>query len=232
MNYETLDLTMNPQEEARRRHKLRSFIKENCGRTHFSKKECETLLLVHYKLTKNRHMDRKYFRKVMYTLLDFSNDHLIENIFSAFDRENRLVITKESWLLGMSLLLRGSLDERIAFCFKVYDFMGEGYIKRDQMFRLLKHTFRGTLLDEDPEEYVRDLIDLIMTKMDLDRDGLVSFDDYSRSVRKTPALLEALGYCLPSRPAVYAFMSTLTPRVTTMHSKLYLSRAKVKMRDS
>uniref|UniRef100_A0A1B6FHF3 EF-hand domain-containing protein n=1 Tax=Cuerna arida TaxID=1464854 RepID=A0A1B6FHF3_9HEMI len=231
MNYERLDLTMNAQEEVRCRHKFRSVIKETRSQTHFSKHECEALLLIHYKLTKTRPLDRKYFRRVMYTLLELNNEILIENIFSAFDRHNKLVITMESWLVGLSVLLRGTLEEKISYCFKVYDLMGEGYIKREYMFRLLKHTFRGNLLGEDPEELVKDMIDMVMNKMDLDRDGLLSFDDYSQSVRKNNNLLEVLGYCLPSRPAVYAFMTTFTPSVSTLHSKLLPSRSRFKIKD-
>lgn len=166
-------------------------------------------------------MDRKYFRRVMFILLDFSNDILIDRIFSAFDRTNKLIITMDSWIIGMSIFLRGDLSERIKFCFTVYDMMGDGFIKREHMFQYLKHTIKGNSHEEDPEEVVKDLIEIFMKKMDHDRDGKLSFADYSTSVWQNPNLLEVLGYCLPARPAVYAFMTTFTEHVTTMHMNMY-----------
>lgn len=32
--------------------------------------------------------------------------------------------------------------------------------------------------DEDPDEGVRDLVELVLRKMDIDKDGKVSLDDY------------------------------------------------------
>lgn len=114
-----MDSTMTSQEEVRCRKRFWPVIKSIRHQTHFSDQELESLLLIYYKLTKKQPMDRSYFRKVMYYLLDVNNDNLIERIFSAFDKSNKLVITMESWALGMSVFLRGTLDEKINFCFQV-----------------------------------------------------------------------------------------------------------------
>uniref|UniRef100_A0A1B6MAG2 EF-hand domain-containing protein n=1 Tax=Graphocephala atropunctata TaxID=36148 RepID=A0A1B6MAG2_9HEMI len=99
------------------------------------------------------------------------------------------------------------------------DMMGDGYIKREHMFQALKNSLRGNPHDEDPEELIKDMIDIILKKMDHDRDGRLSFEDYRKSVWENPNLLEVLGYCLPSRPSVYVFMNTFTERITTMHAQ-------------
>lgn len=222
-----MDLTLDSQEETRCRFKFRGIIKEYRSKTHFTSLELECLLMIHYKLTKEQPMDRKYFRKFMYRALDFQNDLMIDRIFSAFDRENKLALTMESWVLGMSVILKGTLSEKIKFCFKIYDMMNEGFLKKETMFVALKHNYRGSTSYEDPEDIVRDLIEMIVKKMDLDRDGVISFEDYSKSVQMNPSLLEVLGYCLPARPAVYAFMSTFTKRVTTSHAKALVNAPSV-----
>lgn len=51
----------------------------------------------------------------------------------------------------------------------------------------------------------------MIKRLDVDLDGVVSFNDFHDSVVKTPSLLETLGYCLPERPAVYAFVATWCP---------------------
>lgn len=57
------------------------------------------------------------------------------------------------------------------------------------------------------------MIEVLTKKMDLDRDGKVSFNDYRESVLNQPMLLEALGKCLPSRINVHAFLTTFTYNV-------------------
>lgn len=63
--------------------------------------------------------------------------------------------------------------------------------------------------DEDPEEGVRDLVELILRKIDVDKDGKISFDDYLQSVTAEPLLIEAFGQCLPTEAACQTFIRTL-----------------------
>lgn len=216
MATDLLDLTLSKREEILVRNRAHPVIEKYGSQTKFSRQELDALMIIHYKLTKKRPMDRKYFSKVMFKLFDFYSDTLMDSIFSAFDRFNKLVITTDSWILGMSIFLRGDLEEKIKFCFTVYDLMGHGVLKKDRLIQLMKNSIRTTP-DEDTKEVVRDMVEFILKKMDRDRDGELSFEDYRTSVKQNPDLLEAFGYCFPPRPAVYTFLTTFTKRVTTMH---------------
>lgn len=54
------------------------------------------------------------------------------------------------------------------------------------------------------------MLEVITKKMDLDRDGRISFNDYKQTVLNQPMMLEALGECLPSRLATHAFITSFT----------------------
>lgn len=54
---------------------------------------------------------------------------------------------------------------------------------------------------------------MLMKKMDIDRDGWISFDDYRTTVLNYPILLEAFGRVLPDRLAIYAFETTFMKKV-------------------
>ena len=47
---------------------------------------------------------------------------------------------------------------------------------------------------------------MTLKKLDNDRDGRVSFDDWSTSIRKEPLMMEAFGPCLPTERASNVFM--------------------------
>lgn len=44
----------------------------------------------------------------------------------------------EPWVRGLSILLKGSPEERRNYCFNVYDLNADGFITKDEMFVLLK----------------------------------------------------------------------------------------------
>ncbi|XP_005388076.1 PREDICTED: EF-hand calcium-binding domain-containing protein 1-like isoform X2 [Chinchilla lanigera] len=82
-------------------------------------------------------------------------------------------------------------------CFEVYYLNGDGYISREEIFDMLKNSIHQESHEEDADEGVRELVDLILTKMDYDNDGKVSFTDFERAVRQDQLLLEVFGPCLP-----------------------------------
>lgn len=57
-------------------------------------------------------------------------------------------------------------------------------------------------------ENFKELIEMLTKKIDFDRDGKISFNDYKQAVTKQPMLLEMFGQCLPSRENGYTFMTT------------------------
>ncbi|CAH1968704.1 unnamed protein product [Acanthoscelides obtectus] len=90
----------------------------------------------------------------------------------------------------------------------VYDTMGDGMLGREAMFYLLRNSLVSISGEDDAEESVKDMIEVITKKLDIDRDGKISFQDYKQSVQKQPMLLEVFGQCLPSRGAIYTFSTT------------------------
>ena len=80
-------------------------------------------------------------------------------------------------------------------------------ISREEMLNMLKTSLGRQGLDEDPDEGVKDLIDMTLKKLDKDKDGRVSFKDWSMTVRQEPLMMEAFGPCLPSRRQGDIFMA-------------------------
>lgn len=63
--------------------------------------------------------------------------------------------------------------------------------------------------EEDPDEAVRDLSELALKKLDVDRDGKISFQDYKLAVLGEPLLLEAFGQCLATEDNCSSILATL-----------------------
>lgn len=103
-----------------------------------------------------------------------TEEALMEKIFFAWEKGYEgLPLRLEGWLMGLSVFLRGTPAEKAAFCFRVYDLNNDGFVTKDEMFTLLKNCLIRQPQDEDPDEGVRDLVDIALKKIDVDKDGKV-----------------------------------------------------------
>ncbi|XP_072392590.1 calaxin [Diabrotica undecimpunctata] len=155
-------------------------------------------------------IDRTVFREVLHNTFDIVTEHmLMDRIFCVWDKHNCGLITVENWFKGLSLFLRGTIQDQIKYCFAVYDLNGDGFITKDEMFQLLRNCLIKHPQEEDPDESVKDLVDIVMRKIDKDKDGKVSLEDFQNTVEEEPLLLEAFGKCLPSEESKMTFLTTL-----------------------
>ncbi|XP_074659313.1 calaxin-like [Tubulanus polymorphus] len=189
--------------------------------THFSKREAESLLNMFQCYTQGdkfsnqsissdskdqaKLMDRNKFRDILNYTFKMTDDMLMDRVFRAFDKDNDSYISMTEWLEGLSIFLRGNLLEKARYCFNVYDLNNDGYISREEMFHMLKHSLVKQPTEEDPDEGVKDLVEITLKKMDLDHDSRLSYKDFEESVRLEELLLEAFGTCLPEEKAKEAF---------------------------
>ena len=131
----------------------------------------------------------------------------MDRIFRAFDKDNDSNLCMEEWIIGLSVFLRGTDEERMKYCFDVYDLNSNGYITREEMFHMLKNSLIKQPTEEDPDEGVKDLVEITLKKMDYDKDSRLSYEDYRQAVQHEPLLLEAFGPCLPSQEHVDKFLT-------------------------
>ncbi|NWS66691.1 EFCB1 protein, partial [Crotophaga sulcirostris] len=171
---------------------------------HFNRSEVECLVKLFNTLVAKSSgrsaavgLDRIVFQDTLYCAFGMTDDVLMDRVFCIFDRDNDNCIDVVEWVQGLSVFLRGTLEERIKYCFEVYDLNQDGHISKEEMFQMLKNSLLKQPAEDDPDEGVKDLIDIIMKKMDYDHDGMLSFTDFETAVKNENLLLEAFGPCLP-----------------------------------
>ncbi|KAI4499697.1 hypothetical protein M0802_005267 [Mischocyttarus mexicanus] len=200
------------------RSKNKNFFKKMVQKTHFTYREVEALAVIYRKvLNTTGPMTRPVFRDIFHSGFDFTENirHLlIDRIFSTIDKTNSLQIRMDNWIESLSIILRGTLDEKIKFAYKVYDLLKTNRLKKEQIFPMMRGCLIAHSSDEDPDDGVKDLIDLMIKKLDIDRDGYVSEEDFRTAVKeKGEFLLECMGPVFPSRIARHSFLTTFTDQV-------------------
>lgn len=182
----------------------------------FDRHELHAVAMIYYKMLRDAGCDlkqdlpNKNFSHVLHKAFGMAEGALIERICSALSIINS--VTLRNWINAMSLFLRGSLKQQIKYCFKVYDAAGKSEIRREQMVNLMRK-FVYKHQEEDVDETVKDLVDIIIKKMDVDKDGIISYLDYKSIVLNNWMMLECFGQCLPDRKHVYAFLVTFTDKI-------------------
>ena len=112
--------------------------------------------------------------------------------------------------MGLSILLKGNLEETISFCYYIYDINGDRSLAREELYHCLKNCLIRTVgIEEDIEESIKDIVEMAMKKLDVDKNGQITFPDFQAAVTMDPLLLEACGPCLPPAKVTNNFLSTL-----------------------
>ena len=86
----------------------------------------------------NERMCRFDFRCFLMDVFAMNEDLMMDRIFTFFDKKIDGTVTREEWVIGLSVVLRGELDELIAFAFFVYDLNQDGLISKEEMWCMLK----------------------------------------------------------------------------------------------
>ncbi|KAG5441534.1 EF-hand calcium-binding domain-containing protein 1 [Clonorchis sinensis] len=193
------------------RKKIAKLVLSLENQVKFTRGECEHLLHMFVRINNKRpfaNLDRLKFRETLHHLFNLTDDLLLDGIFRAFDYSSEGGISPLNWIKGLSVFLRGTLEEKALFAFKAYDFNSDGILTREEMFLLLKSSLVKQPTEDDPDEGIRDLVDIVFKRLDMDRDGRVIFQDFLTAVQDDPLLLEILGPCFPEEKVAAAFLST------------------------
>ncbi|CAL8068313.1 unnamed protein product [Calicophoron daubneyi] len=177
----------------------------------FTQNEIEQLLDIFVKIEGKKpfaKIDRRKFREILHDTFKMTDDFLLDRVYRAFDINNDGGISALEWVQGLSVFLRGTPADKAKFSFTAYDLNSDGIITREEMFQLLKNSLVKQPTDEDPDEGVRELVEIAFKLLDIDHDGQVTFNNFRTAVEQDPLVLEILGPCFPEEKVAIAFLSS------------------------
>ncbi|XP_031161150.2 Kv channel interacting protein 3b, calsenilin isoform X4 [Sander lucioperca] len=116
-------------------------------------------------------------------------------LFNAFDIDRNGSIRFEDFVIGLSVLLRGSVTEKLNWAFNLYDINKDGYITKEEMLAIMKSIYdmmgRYTypcVRDEAPSEHV----EKFFQKMDKNRDGVVTIEEFIETCQKDENIMNSM----------------------------------------
>ncbi|XP_038076605.1 EF-hand calcium-binding domain-containing protein 1-like isoform X2 [Patiria miniata] len=160
-------------------------------------------------------LERTQVREQLHVQFGVTDDIILDRIVRVFDLDSDNYVNLSEWLQGLSVFLKGTYEEKKQFCFKVYDLNDDGFITREEIFNLLKSSMTKLQTEEDPDEGIKELLEITIKRMDADKDGKISRDDFSEAVDADILYLEHFGSCLPEPKDVERFMESLCKKTTS-----------------
>ncbi|XP_060854409.1 Kv channel-interacting protein 1-like [Rhopalosiphum padi] len=117
-------------------------------------------------------------------------------VFQSLDHERNGILNFEDMVQGLWTLSRGSVDDKLRWAFTLYDLDGDGQICRDEMTRVVTAIYE--LMGKFAEPWLKDgttvaaHVDFVFQKMDLNRDGVVSFDEFMETCKNDENITRAM----------------------------------------
>ena len=100
-------------------------------------------------------------------------------IFKAIYRKHENKMTFGDFMDFLSLVSKGSLEEKMAWSFSFYDINSNGFIEKEEMQAVAAAIF--DLMGSSVDHHKRvDKIDKIFSAMDTNRDGVISFVEFQQ----------------------------------------------------
>jgi Ca2+-binding EF-hand superfamily protein len=101
-------------------------------------------------------------------------DKFCEAVFEAFDSDGNGYIDFGEFLISFWIRARGSLKDKLAWLFDVYDTDRSNYITQWELSKMLRLVFNMKNIKQDPYEKSRE----IMNIMDRSRDGRITKQEF------------------------------------------------------
>ncbi|KAF7508504.1 Calcineurin subunit B [Endocarpon pusillum] len=116
------------------------------------------------------------------SLPQVSSNPLATRMIAIFDEDGGGDVDFQEFVTGLSAFSsKGNKEEKLHFAFKVYDIDRDGYISNGELFIVLKMMVGSNLKDMQLQQ----IVDKTMMEADLDGDGKISFEEFTRMVENT-----------------------------------------------
>ncbi|KAM6288862.1 calsenilin-like, partial [Aegotheles albertisi] len=116
-------------------------------------------------------------------------------LFDAFDADGSGALSFQDLVAGLSVLLRGTVRQRLRWAFDLYDINKDGCITREEMLEVVKSIYEmmGRCTHPPPRDGAPALhVELFFQKMDRNGDGVVTFEEFLETCQKDEDIMSSM----------------------------------------
>ncbi len=103
-------------------------------------------------------------------------------MIAIFDEDGGGDVDFQEFVSGLrAFSSKGNKEQKLRFAFKVYDIDRDGFISNGELFIVLKMMVGSNLKDQQLQQ----IVDKTIMEADLDKDGKISFEEFTKMVENT-----------------------------------------------
>jgi len=183
------------------------------AQTHFSEVEVNKLFNTFTELAPSGKCNKELFSKCLEKLEEHGFKHPKETpfgdrLFQLLDTNGDGEVDLNEFVVGLSMLCKGTAEEKLALSFRAYDLDGSGSISEDEMKHMFKQAwlagFKALAFDHGGEDLDFEQLDEFSTSMaqnfahsafeslDTDKNGQLSLEEFTKFVMAQPKITATL----------------------------------------
>ncbi|KAG8178277.1 hypothetical protein JTE90_015687 [Oedothorax gibbosus] len=162
--------------------------------TKFTKKELQLMYRSFKQECPNGYVEEDTFRLIFSLFFPYGNvAPYAHYVFRTFDHHKAGAITFKDFVVCVSVLSRGNLREKLEWAFKLYDLNGDGRVTRKELHEIAAaiHSLVSRKCGEDTRT-LTEHVDRTFAKMDINKDGVITIDEFMDSCEKDETIKESL----------------------------------------
>uniref|UniRef100_A0A3Q3INY2 EF-hand domain-containing protein n=1 Tax=Monopterus albus TaxID=43700 RepID=A0A3Q3INY2_MONAL len=116
-------------------------------------------------------------------------------LFEAFDTHSTGAVSFEDFAISLSIILRGSITDKLNWAFNLYDLNKDGCITREEMTDIMHSIYDMMGQYTYPSMKAsapKDHVDSFFQKMDKNNDGVVTIEEFLETCQKDENIMQSM----------------------------------------
>ncbi|XP_026065643.1 guanylyl cyclase-activating protein 1 [Carassius auratus] len=123
--------------------------------------------------------------------LDSEANAYIEQMFRTFDMNKDGYIDFIEYVAALSLVMRGKMEHKLRWYFRLYDVDGNGCIDRHELLNIIK-AIRAINGSESHESSAEEFTNRVFDRIDINGDGELSLEEFVAGARTDEEFMEVM----------------------------------------
>uniref|UniRef100_A0A673GAF4 Guanylate cyclase activator 1A n=1 Tax=Sinocyclocheilus rhinocerous TaxID=307959 RepID=A0A673GAF4_9TELE len=132
-----------------------------------------------------------WYKKFMTECLDQETNAYIEQMFRTFDMNKDGYIDFMEYVAALSLVMRGKMEHKLRWYFRLYDVDGNGCIDRHELLNIIK-AIRAINGSESQESSAEEFTNRVFDRIDVNGDGELSLEEFVAGARTDEEFMEVM----------------------------------------
>ncbi|CAF3739814.1 unnamed protein product [Rotaria magnacalcarata] len=171
-------------------------LDELVARTKFEKKEIQVIYQGFKQECPSGTVNEKSFKNIFGQFFPFGDTSKYAHlIFSTFELRSSGIVTFEDFLIGLSTLCRGTIEDRLKWVFKLYDTKKTGRLTRDDFHVIVcaVYSLLGNVTNHCNDYMtIQEHTATVFQKFDKLHQGYITIEDFIKLCMQDPMIVQSI----------------------------------------